>query len=105
MVGLFNTVLDMSINAGIVILAVILVRAFLFKAPKRFSYLLWTVVGFRLVCPISIKSIVSIFGFGRIDSPTLPNVGGDIIVDASHETRPIFPVDYPNFVVKVGASI
>ena len=105
MVGLFNTVLDMSINAGIVILAVILVRAFLFKAPKRFSYLLWAVVGFRLVCPISIKSIVSIFGFGRIDSPTLPNVGGDIIVDASHETRPIFPVDDPNFVVNGGASV
>jgi beta-lactamase regulating signal transducer with metallopeptidase domain len=105
MVGLFNTVLDMSINAGIVILAVILVRAFLFKAPKRFSYLLWAVVGFRLVCPISIKSIVSIFGFGRINSPTLPNVGGDIIVNASDKVKPIYPVDDPNFVINGGASV
>ncbi len=105
MVGLFNTVLDMSINAGIVILAVILVRAVLFKAPKRFSYLLWAVVGFRLVCPISFKSIISIFGFGRINSPTLPNVGGDIIVDASNAVRPIYPVDDPNFVTNGGASV
>ena len=41
MVGLFNTVLEMSVRGGIVILAVMLVRLFLLNAPKKYSYFLW----------------------------------------------------------------
>lgn len=105
MTALFNTVLDMSINGGVVILVILIIRALLRKAPKRYSYLLWSVVGFRLVCPISFNSIFSIFGFGRLNSPSLPNVGGDIIIDASYTDRPIISVDDPDFIAGGGASV
>ena len=52
--------LRMSLTAGIVILVVILIRALMRKLPKKFSYMLWAAVGFRLLCPVSIESKFSI---------------------------------------------
>ena len=49
---LFLVVLNMSISASFCILAVILVRLLLVRAPKIFSYLLWAVVIIRLICPV-----------------------------------------------------
>lgn len=60
MTTLFIAVLNMSITASIVALAVILVRQFLQKTPKIFSYALWAVVLFRLVCPVSFESGLSL---------------------------------------------
>ena len=57
---LFLTVLSMSGTASIVILAVLLARLALRKAPKAFSYALWAVVLFRLLCPFSIESAFSL---------------------------------------------
>ena len=58
---LFLSVLDLSIAASWVILAVLAVRALLFKAPKVYSYALWAAVGFRLVSSVSVSSVVSLF--------------------------------------------
>lgn len=52
---------SMSVMAGITIMAVILVRFVLRKAPKIFSYVLWSIVLFRLLCPISFSSPFSVF--------------------------------------------
>lgn len=60
MSGLFLTVLNMSLTASYVALAVIIVRLLLKKAPKVFSYALWAVVLFRLVCPVSFESSLSL---------------------------------------------
>ncbi len=49
----FLTVFEMSLKGSAVILAVLLLRLALKKAPKIFSYILWTVVVFRLLCPVS----------------------------------------------------
>lgn len=57
---LFLTVLQMSKTASIVICVVLLARFVLRNAPKVFSYLLWTVVLFRLLCPVGIPVEVSI---------------------------------------------
>ncbi|WP_042201306.1 M56 family metallopeptidase [Paenibacillus camerounensis] len=56
----FINVLNMSITAGYVAAAVLLVRVFLRRAPKIFSYLLWSAVGIRLVLPVSIPSDFSL---------------------------------------------
>lgn len=56
----FLQILNMSITSSYVILLVIGVRLFLIKAPKIFSYLLWPVVLFRLICPISFASMFSL---------------------------------------------
>ncbi len=56
----FLTILRMSFVAGYVILVVLLVRRLLRRFPKRYSYLLWSVVFFRLVCPFGTNSPVSL---------------------------------------------
>lgn len=57
---LFLQILNMSITSSYVILFVIVVRRLLKKAPKIFSYVLWSVVLFRLTCPFSFESIFSL---------------------------------------------
>lgn len=58
---LFLQVLDLSIAASWVILAVMAARVLLRKAPKVYAYALWAVVGFRLVSSVSVSSLLSLF--------------------------------------------
>lgn len=60
MTEVFIKVLNMSITASYVALAVMLVRLLFKKAPKIFSYILWSVVLFRLICPFSFESVYSL---------------------------------------------
>lgn len=53
---MFLKVIDMSRMASIVIVAVFLVRMLLKRFPKYLSYLLWSVVLFRLLCPVTLES-------------------------------------------------
>ena len=57
---LFLMVLNMSFTASYVILFVILIRLPLKKAPKLISYILWSVVGFRLMIPFTFESMFSL---------------------------------------------
>ncbi|MEG1783121.1 MAG: M56 family metallopeptidase, partial [Oscillospiraceae bacterium] len=58
--NIFLKILNMSFIGSFVILFVMLIRLFLKKSPKIFSYLLWGVVLFRLLCPFSFESIFSL---------------------------------------------
>ena len=51
----------MSIAGSFVILVILLARLILKNAPKKWSYLLWIAAGFRLCCPVSIRSAISLF--------------------------------------------
>lgn len=66
---LFLTLINMSITSSYVILCVILTRFFLKKAPKIYSYCLWSVVLLRLTIPFSFQSI---FSFIRINTKAIP---------------------------------
>ena len=57
---LFFTVLGMSATGSLVILAVLLARLALRKTPKAFSYALWAVALFRLLCPFTLDSAFSL---------------------------------------------
>ena len=57
---LFQNVLTASFHGGIVILAVLLLRLALKKAPKKFICLLWLLAGIRLLMPFEIKSDLSL---------------------------------------------
>ena len=59
MANIFTTILNMSLTASIIILIVLLARLCLKKVPKIFSYILWGVVLFRLLCPVSFSLPVS----------------------------------------------
>ncbi len=66
---LFLQIINMSITASYVILFVIVVRLFLKKVPKIFSYALWGVAFFRLIFPFSFESIFSLIS---INTKTIP---------------------------------
>ena len=50
-----------SIAVCVVILTVFAVRLFLRRAPKKYSYILWAIVGIYLLCPIRLSSPISIY--------------------------------------------
>ena len=60
MAGVFLRLLNMSISAGWIVLAVLVLRLLLKKAPKRITVLLWAIVAVRLICPLSIESAMSL---------------------------------------------
>lgn len=57
---IFSRVVNMSLTASAVIAVVLLARLVLKRAPKVFSYALWAAVLFRLLCPVSIPSPMSL---------------------------------------------
>ena len=63
MTDLFLKVLEMSIMGSVVVLATILFRFLLRKRSKRFIMILWAVVAVRLLLPINIQSVISIFNY------------------------------------------
>ena len=60
MEAVFLKLLNMSITASWLVLAVIVLRLLLKKAPKSITVVMWGLVGFRLVCPFSFESIFSL---------------------------------------------
>lgn len=58
---MIEMLLKMSLTGTIVICMVLLLRLCLRCAPKIFSYVLWLIVLFRLLCPVSIALPVSVF--------------------------------------------
>ena len=82
----FFQILNMSITAGIIILVILFVRVLLKKAPKIFSYALWGIVLFRLLCPISFSSSVSVFNLLN-----LPKVNSGEMNFVVEEQMNVFP--------------
>lgn len=66
MSALFLKILNLSINASWLILAVIAARLLLKKAPRWISCLLWGLVAVRLLCPISLESVLSILPSAKV---------------------------------------
>jgi len=60
MSSVFLKILNMSITASWLILAVVLTRLVLKKAPKWIACLLWGLVAIRLICPFSFESVLSL---------------------------------------------
>ena len=58
--AVFLKILNMSLTAGWIVLAVLLLRLLLKRAPKWINCLLWGVVGLRLIFPFSIESLFSL---------------------------------------------
>lgn len=57
---IFSAVLDLQLTACYVILLVLFLRFFLRKQPKIYSYALWSVVLFRLLCPFRFETVLSL---------------------------------------------
>lgn len=75
MESLFLQILNMSITATWIVLAVCVLRLILKKAPKWVNVALWGLVAFRLVCPFSFESVLSLL-------PSAQTVPTDITMTA-----------------------
>ena len=60
MESLFSNILTASFHGSIVILAVMLLRVLLKKAPRKFICFLWVLAGLRLLMPFEIQSSLSL---------------------------------------------
>jgi len=72
---LFLKIINMSISASWLVLAVLLLRLILKKAPKWVNVLLWGIVALRLAFPFSIESALSLI-------PSAETISPDILTDA-----------------------
>ena len=71
---LFLKIINMSISASWLVLAVLILRLVLKKAPKWVNVLLWGIVAVRLICPFSFESVLSLIP----SAETIPlNIGMD----------------------------
>ena len=110
MEDLFIHVLNISITASFLVLAIILYRLFAKKAPKWISVLLWGLVGLRLLFPFSIESALSLIpsqntipttithdrypaldtGFGSIDEIVNPVLSGSMEARPEYSANPVY---------------
>ena len=58
---LFYTVCSLSYKSVFVVIFILAVRFLIRKLPKSYSFALWAVLAFRLMCPVSFESAVSLF--------------------------------------------
>ena len=83
----FLKVVNMSISAGWLVLAVLALRLVLKKAPKWVNVLLWGIVAIRLICPFSIESALSLI-------PSRETISPEIMMDWTPEiSTGIAPLD------------
>ncbi len=75
----------MSISASYLVLAVLILRPLLKKAPRWISVLLWGIVALRLVCPFSIESVMSLI-------PNAQTVSPDIMTDNTPSVNTGIPI-------------
>ena len=68
---LFLKIVNMSISASWVVVAVLTLRFCLKKAPKWVNVLLWGIVAVRMVFPFSIESVLSLIPSAETISPTI----------------------------------
>ncbi|GAB6109978.1 M56 family metallopeptidase [Fusibacter bizertensis] len=68
--AIFLRVINMSLMGSYVILIVLVARLLLRKAPKIFSYALWSAVLFRLISPFSFESFFSLI---KMNSNPIPS--------------------------------
>ncbi|RUS47369.1 M56 family metallopeptidase [Cohnella sp. AR92] len=81
LVGTFTTVLNMSITASYAAAVVLIIRLLLRRAPRVYSYALWSVVLLRMVTPVTLVSgfsLLSLLNAGQSDSGRLEYIPQDI---------------------------
>lgn len=106
MAEVFLQLLNMSITASWLILAVVVLRLLLKKTPKWIICMMWCLVGIRLLIPVSIESVFSLI-------PSAEVVSEDILYDRSPAinsgidsvNRVVNPILQENFTPDAGDSV
>lgn len=98
---IFQIVCNMSWTATFVIVLIILIRQFLKRSYKSFSYYLWAVAGFRLICPISFESIFSFYNLPIIQKAVVSGgtMAGHRVMNAKSSAKYVLE-NSPSIVAK-----
>ena len=80
MLRIFVNIINMSISASWTVLAVLLLRFALKKAPKWLTVTLWGVVAIRLICPFPFESLLSL-------NPSAETIDPDVMTDKASLTN------------------
>ena len=109
MEAVFLSLVNRSITAGWLVLAVLALRLLLRRAPKSILCAMWGLVGLRLLCPVSIASPLSLIpsvqtlpetvlttaqpeiysGVAVIDRPARPDALADALARTDVSVRPL----------------
>jgi beta-lactamase regulating signal transducer with metallopeptidase domain len=101
---LFITILNMSITGSVIILAMLIARLCLKRAPRIFSYVLWAVVLFRLLCPVSFFTDISFLGILEESSSTKGRMEY-IPADIGYQMEPQVSLPVPGISDAVNSSL
>lgn len=104
MTSLFITIVNMSITASYVALAVMLTRLLLKRAPKIFSYILWLAVAVRMVIPNSFTSGFSLLAFVQPQGKSGTNVMEYIPSDVEMLKNPVLDIGINRLVALPSAT-
>ena len=102
---IFPRIINMSLTASVIFGVVLLCRLMLKRAPKIYSYVLWGVVLFRLLCPVSLSAPISVLSI--FDTPVLEqtseNAGDKTSVTSSIMYIPtdIVHTEYPEITLPI----
>lgn len=96
MVAIFSQILNMSMTGSVVILLVMLSRLILKRTPKIFSYALWSVVLFRLLCPVAFTAPISVLDVVEPEQKEASNNTSIVTyIPAKVDTQTDFVMVYP----------
>lgn len=102
---IFPQILNMSLTASVIICVVLVCRLLLKRAPKIYSYILWSVVIFRLLCPVSLSAPVSILGI--FDTPVMEQTSesmddkGTVTSTVAYIPADIVHTEYPEVTLPI----
>ncbi len=85
MESVFLHLLNMSITAGWLVLAVMVLRLLMKRAPRWMVCLLWVLVAVRLICPVSVESVLSLI-------PSTETVPTDVVMGSTPTINSGVPV-------------
>ncbi len=68
---IFLKLINLSFSAGWLILAILFIRLLFRRAPRWIFCVLWGIVALRLVCPISIESVLSLIPSAEVVDPKI----------------------------------
>lgn len=105
--AVFLKLLNMSIAAGWLIMAVIFLRLIFKKAPKWIRCILWAIVAVRLACPFTIESPLSLIPSAETVSPAVVQYSQKPVINSGvpYINSTLNPVISESFVTAPGASV
>lgn len=105
--AVFLKLLNMSIAAGWLIMAVIFLRLIFKKAPKWIRCILWAIVAVRLVCPFTIESPLSLIPSAETVSPAVIRYSQKPVINSGvpYINSTLNPIISESFATAPGASV